>query len=250
MGDLDPYLEEIGEFDLLTKDQELRLIREAQTGNIRSRNSLVEANLRLVVHLAKRFRGLGLEMADLIQEGNKGLIHAVGGYKEEFNTRFSTYAGPWIREFIQRAVNAESSTTRLPEWMRTLIGKYQKALLGMAGASFEEVCDSLNLPQKTRASLKAGLEEHGEVNENFEDKELFGIPDPFPLPEEEIAEEDENANLHRKVDALPEDQRIAITGYYFEGKTYDQIAETLHLSRASAVKRCQDAIKTLSLQVA
>jgi RNA polymerase primary sigma factor len=119
------YLGRIGRGRLLTHDEELDLGRRARAGDTRARARLIERNLRLVVSVAKRYRGMGLPFEDLIQEGNLGLIKAAERFDpEELGNRFSTYAIWWIREAIVRAVEDKGRTIRLPTHTQ---GKARKA---------------------------------------------------------------------------------------------------------------------------
>ncbi|MBL8059644.1 MAG: sigma-70 family RNA polymerase sigma factor [Chthonomonas sp.] len=117
------WLRRIGRTPLLTKDQEIELSRLASGGCKQARQSLVEANLRLVVSIAKRFTGRGLSMGDLIQEGNVGLIKAVERYDPEKGFRFSTYATWWIRQSISRAIFDQGRTIRVPVHLSEAIAK-------------------------------------------------------------------------------------------------------------------------------
>src|SRR3954468_13890280 len=118
------YLRRIGRGKLLTREQELDLGRRAKTGDERARACLIEKNLRLVVSVAKRYRGMGLPFEDLIQEGNIGLMKAVERFDPERGHRFSTYATWWIRQAIGRAISDKGRTIRLPA---TTGGKARKA---------------------------------------------------------------------------------------------------------------------------
>jgi RNA polymerase primary sigma factor len=111
---LDGYLGRIGRGRLLTREEELDLGRQVRSGDTRARALLIERNLRLVVSVAKRYRGLGLPFEDLIQEGNLGLMKAVERFDPERGWRFSTYATWWIRQVIGRAIEDKGRAIRLP----------------------------------------------------------------------------------------------------------------------------------------
>jgi RNA polymerase nonessential primary-like sigma factor len=114
---LDPtrkYLDEIGVSPLLSADEEKYFARRARKGDESARQRLIESNLRLVVKIARRYINRGLPLLDLIEEGNLGLIHAVGKFDPERGFRFSTYATWWIRQAIERAIMNQSRTVRLP----------------------------------------------------------------------------------------------------------------------------------------
>jgi len=108
------YLRQIGRKPLLTAEQEVYFARLAQQGDVQARNHIVESNLRLVVKIARRYTHRGLTLLDLIEEGNLGLIHAVGKFDPELGFRFSTYATWWIRHHIECAISNQSRPVRLP----------------------------------------------------------------------------------------------------------------------------------------
>ena len=114
---LDPtrqYLDEIGLSPLLTADEEKHYSRLALAGDETARQRMIESNLRLVVNISRRYVNRGLQLLDLIEEGNLGLIHAVQKFDPERGFRFSTYATWWIRQSIERAIMNQSRTVRLP----------------------------------------------------------------------------------------------------------------------------------------
>jgi RNA polymerase primary sigma factor len=115
--ELTPFLQQIARTPLLTPAEELRLARRVEKGDLAAKERMIEANLRLVVHVAKRFQraGHGLAFADLIQEGTLGLVRAVEKFDHRKGYRFSTYATIWIRQAIGRAIGDKGRTIRIPE---------------------------------------------------------------------------------------------------------------------------------------
>lgn len=120
------YLVEIGQIDLLTADQEKQLAAQIKEGSMRAKNHLIEANLRLVVCVARRYINRGLSLSDLIEEGNLGLIHAVEKFDPNVGARFSTYATWWIRQSIERAIMNQGRNIRLPIHLIKKQRQYQR----------------------------------------------------------------------------------------------------------------------------
>lgn len=121
------WLRKIGRIPLLTAEQEIALARGAQTGSDKCKQMLIEANLRLVVSIAKKFLGRGLSMQDLIQEGNMGLIRAVEKFDANRGFRFSTYATWWIRQAISRAISDQGRTIRVPVHTLEAVNRLMRA---------------------------------------------------------------------------------------------------------------------------
>ncbi len=121
------YLREIGKIPLINQDKEVELAKKIERGDKRAKKDLAEANLRLVVSIAKRYIGRGLDLLDLIEEGNTGLLRAVEKFDYKRGYKFSTYATWWIRQAITRAIADQSRTIRIPVHMVESINKMVRA---------------------------------------------------------------------------------------------------------------------------
>ena len=145
------YLKEIGQVRLLSADEEIELAKRVSEGDQEAKNKLTEANLRLVVSIAKKYSGRGLHILDLIQEGNTGLIRAVDKFDWTKGNKFSTYATWWIRQAITRAIADQARTIRVPVHMVEVINKATRCnrkLVQELGRepTVEEIAAELNLP--------------------------------------------------------------------------------------------------------
>ena len=120
------YLREIGKIPLLSLEKETELAEKAMQGDRRAKDKMAEANMRLVVSIAKRYSGRGLELLDLIQEGNTGLLRAVDKFDPSKGFKFSTYATWWIRQAITRAIADQARTIRIPVHMVETINKLMR----------------------------------------------------------------------------------------------------------------------------
>ena len=158
------YLKEIGKVNLLSSDEEIELAKRMLEGDEAAKQRLAEANLRLVVSIAKRYVGRGMQFLDLIQEGNLGLIKAVEKFDYTKGYKFSTYATWWIRQAITRAIADQARTIRIPVHMVETINKVirvSRQLLQELGhdPSPEEIAEVMNMPvQKVRDILKIAME--------------------------------------------------------------------------------------------
>ena len=145
------YLKEIGQVKLLSAEEEIELAKRVSEGDQAAKNKLTEANLRLVVSIAKKYSGRGLHILDLIQEGNTGLIRAVDKFDWTKGNKFSTYATWWIRQAITRAIADQARTIRVPVHMVEVINKATRCnrkLVQELGRepTVEEIAAELNLP--------------------------------------------------------------------------------------------------------
>lgn len=158
------YLKEIGRVPLLTSDEETVLAERIALGDVAAKKRLSEANLRLVVSIAKRYLGRGMQFLDLIQEGNLGLIKAVDKFDHTKGFKFSTYATWWIRQAITRAIADQARTIRIPVHMVETINKVKKIssqLLHQNGhePTAEEIAEVINMsPDKVREIMRVAQE--------------------------------------------------------------------------------------------
>ena len=186
------YLKEIGRVPLLTMEQELELARAAQAGNADARRKLSEANLRLVVSVAKRYAGRGLPFLDLIQEGNLGLMKAAEKFEPDRGFKYSTYATWWIRQSITRAIADQGRTIRIPVHLVESINRVKKTageLLRRTGRepTAEEIAAQLDMePARVRELIQlaqdpislerpVGEEEDAHLEDFIQDDEA-GVP--------------------------------------------------------------------------
>ncbi|MCI5603599.1 MAG: RNA polymerase sigma factor RpoD [Lachnospiraceae bacterium] len=158
------YLKEIGKVPLLTAEEEIELAKKIELGDEKAKQKLAEANLRLVVSIAKRYVGRGMLFLDLIQEGNLGLIKAVEKFDYRKGYKFSTYATWWIRQAITRAIADQARTIRIPVHMVETINKIMRVsrqLVQELGRepSADEIAEKLDMPvEKVREILKIAQE--------------------------------------------------------------------------------------------
>lgn len=199
------YLKEIGRVPLLTAEEEVELAKRIEQGDEEAKRRLTEANLRLVVSIAKRYVGRGMLLLDLIQEGNLGLLKAVEKFDYQKGFKFSTYATWWIRQAITRAIADQARTIRIPVHMVETINKLvrvQRQLLQELGRepSAEEIAEAMGQPvERVREIMKVaqepvsletpiGEEEDSHLGDFIEDEDAQAPPDAasFTLLKEQL----------------------------------------------------------------
>jgi RNA polymerase primary sigma factor len=214
------YLRAIGRVHLLTAEQEIQLARRIERGDMPAKQQMIEANLRLVVSIAKSYLGRGLTFLDLIQEGSMGLIRAVEKFDYRRGYKFSTYATWWIRQAVTRAIADKGRTIRIPVHMVEKLNKVihvERQLVQQLGreptpaeiaaeleTTVREVRDVLRMAQQPISLEKPiGEEDESELGDFVEDQTAES---PFELAAEHLRRE----NLRRALAALPEREREVI----------------------------------------
>jgi RNA polymerase primary sigma factor len=240
------YLAHIGQGNLLTHKEEIDLSKRAKQGEKKARRRLIEKNLRLVVSVAKKYRGYGLPFEDLIQEGNIGLMKAVEKYDPELGYRFSTYAAWWIRQAVQRAVTNKGRTIRVPVHMIEKIRKVFRASNELSAGlerepTEEEIAERLEWTiDEVRDAIGAMLdvtsldkplgsqEDAVELGSLIEDEQASNIPD-------KAMREMELVQLREAIEKLPERTRYVLVRRYglggLESATLTELADELGISR-------------------
>ncbi len=255
------YFARIDNGMLLSHREEIDLSRRAKAGDERARKKLIEKNLRLVVSIAKKYRGYGLPFEDIIQEGNIGLIKAVGRFDPDRGFRFSTYATWWIRQAVQRAMADKGRTIRVPVHMLEKIRKMARAynelstglerdstdeeVARLLGWTAEEVRYAKGAMSKT-ASLDQPLSAEGDSSELgtlIEDELTSDIPG-------EVIREVEGAGLREAIGRLPERLRHILVRRYGLDKrdaaTLVDLSDELDISRERVRQLQQQAERMLA----
>lgn len=240
------YLNEIGQIPLLSEEEERELGRRSAQGDSSARQKLAEGNLRLVVSLAKHYTGRGVQMMDLIQEGNMGLMRAAEKYDYTMENRFSTYASWWIKEAMQRAIDQQSREIRVPVHVAENMKKVQKISkdlqqkLGrdplpkeiaekMPGKTEEDVKNILSYLQSP-VSLETPVGDEGEnsLGDMVEDK-------TEATPEEAMNALVQKEEVSELLESLSERERQVIRLRYGleDGKTHtlEEIGSILNVTR-------------------
>lgn len=263
------YLKEIGKVPLLSADEEIELAKRMADGDEEAKKRLAEANLRLVVSIAKRYVGRGMLFLDLIQEGNLGLIKAVEKFDYQKGFKFSTYATWWIRQAITRAIADQARTIRIPVHMVETINKLirvSRQLLQELGRepAPEEIAEELDMPvDRVREILKISQEPvslETPIGEE-EDSHLgdFIQDDNVPVPAEAAAQTLLKEQLDEVLDTLTErEQKVLRLRFGMDdgrsrtleevGKEFDVTRERIRQIEAKALRKLRHPSRSRKLR--
>jgi RNA polymerase nonessential primary-like sigma factor len=266
---LQAYLREIRRAPLFTPQEEFETATRARAGDFAARQAMIERNLRLVVSIAKNYLGRGLPMTDLIEEGNLGLMHAIGKFEPERGFRFSTYSSWWIRQSIERAIMHQARLVRLPVHIVRELNQVLRARRALEAASVhvdgeqavrvEDIAAKIGRPvqevsellkfAEAPASLDAPLDRDGT------ESMLDGVAD-------DGASDPVNLTLHNEVELLlqhglqelSDREREVLSGRYGlhdrEPETLEVLAERLGLTRERIRQIQQEALVKLKRRMA
>lgn len=239
------YLNEISQYNLLSKEDEVRYAKAAANGSQEAKNTLINHNLRLVVSIAKKYMGRGLTLSDLIQEGNFGLIKATEKYDVDKGFRFSTYATYWIKQSISRAVMDQTRNIRIPIHVIELISKIKKAerdfqqsynrepkeadVAAVLGLDVKKIKEAYSWMKDTSSlDVVVGDDEDTTIGSFIEDE---SVADSFM----NIEDDERKEAVQNILNTLNDREQLIIKNRFGIGmnraKTLDEIGKELNLSR-------------------
>ena len=256
---LTQYLGRIRSGQLLDAAEERELSRCAREGDNEARKRLIESNLRLVISIAKKYRGRGVSFEDLIQEGNSGLIKAVERFDPDMGNRFSTYATWWIRQAVTRAVADHARTVRLPSHVVDALFRLRRADNTLSielgrDPSEEELAERLGIKPEEVRRLREVSQPIGSINARVGAEEGAEMGDLLP---DERAGDDYarveigqwEGTLHEAVESLPErEARILKMRHGLDGsktRTLREVSEALGISQERARQVEIKALRTI-----
>jgi RNA polymerase primary sigma factor len=256
---LELFLRDISQRPLLTAQEEVELAKRIEKGDTAAKNRMIESNLRLVVSNAKRYRGLGLPFLDLIQEGIIGLIRAVEKFDHRRGFKFSTYATWWIRQAMQRALQQQSRTIRIPVHVGQELARVRAAERKLSGElgrdpTPEEVAAQVGLTveqlEELRAAERIPVSLESRVGTDGETELGALLPQPGPTPFDELEVELAETSIRRALERLDARGRQVIELRFgldgSEPLPLREVAKRMGLSAEGVRKLERRALRTLA----
>ena len=272
IGTEDPvrmYLKEIGTVPLLSAEEELRLAKRKAEGDVSAKERLIEANLRLVVSIAKRYTGRGMSFLDLVQEGNLGLMKAVEKFDYAKGYRLSTYATWWVKQSITRSLADQSRTIRLPVHMVEAVNKIRRAQRSLSvklgrEPSMEEVAEEVNMSEKRVTELIQASGDTVSLETPVGDEEGSNLGD-FVADDTNASTEDkaESFLLREEIDSMlqglnPRERDVIILRFGLEtghpltleevGKRFNVTRERIRQIETAALRKLRNPSKSKKIR--
>jgi len=256
------FMNAAGRYQLLTAAEEVALAKRIERGDRTAKELMINSNLRLVVSIAKRYQGRGMQLGDLIQEGVIGLNRAVEKFDWRRGFKFSTYATWWIRQACQRAISGQSATIRVPThvherrlklWRTAskLEAKYgreatREELAAATGLSLQHVAEALDAAEAgVSLNQSIGSDDNGELGDLFSDPSAAD-------PEEEAGEALRRQAVRNALEQLPDRERRILElrfGFDCEAQSLEKIGKELGVTRERVRQLEQDAMERLAVEL-
>lgn len=260
MEALRTYLKEIKNIPLLTPEEEIELSKKVKKGNEQARKKMIQANLRLVINIAKRYMHLGIPLLDLIEEGNLGLMKAVDKFDYRRGYRFSTYAAWWIKQAITRSISEHGKLIRMPVYMNELMARWRKMKERLSQKlkrqpSDKEIAKKMKLSKEKMeqinfwlssqtSSLEAPIvgEDSSQVQDLIEDETA-------PSPDAQIKELLIKERIDNLLEKMSERERMVLDMRFglADGRTHTlaEVANKIGVSRERVRQIEEEALKKL-----
>lgn len=241
------YINQTRDIPLLTADEEIELAKRIEQGDEEAKRQLIEANLRMVVKIANKYVGLGLDLMDLIQEGNLGLMKAVEKYDYRKNVRFYTYSRWWIESYIDRALHEKARIIKIPYHMSFLIHRTKRTIDELTDIgrvpSVEEIAEKLDkTPEEIEEVLK--------VISRYDQNNILSLEAPIKDAEGVLLRDsledrsEQNFNID-ELYFLSDRERDILRCRFRERMTHEQLGEKYNISKATVLRHEKKIMKKL-----